>query len=382
LWGPAELTAAPQAWTQEGQWLEVPVKRFILENSVVWVVFQWLPDTPTAPLIGLSTTPVNHNSYFAQHNGDLLDWQSYNYGNLMINLSLLTNYDQLNADVPVDSFVIYRSTDSTLLLAQESRIASLPADSFRFLDSNLSNGQSYYYAITSAFQNQESLPQVSGLTIPRSGAKLSLSSNWKLLDLPPDSLMTDMVILSNLGDLPAELTYKVRLKDTMGNQISDNSGYTWISNLDSAGLQFNWIDIEQDLYLIVSSNGDDKNWGPFPLSTSFPFYGNSFDSIRICSNGFASFTSPSIKTNNRPLPDLSGQFNLLAAFWDDLFLNDSSRIYFKSWDDSHSGQLLFSNYSHRGRGPCLPIFEPSGCSGLCHGRNSEPRWLLRLTGNT
>ncbi len=63
---------------------------------------------------------------------------------------------------------------------------------------------------------------------------------------------------------------------------------------------------------------NDDNQGPFAMGIHFPFYGNTFDSVRICSNGWISFNSTVRSAANYPLPSTSAPVNLIAPFWDDL----------------------------------------------------------------
>ena len=53
---------------------------------------------------------------------------------------------------------------------------------------------------------------------------------------------------------------------------------------------FNWIDISATGTAALTT-GDDSNLGPFPIGFPFEFYGNTFTTFRVCSNGFISFSS-------------------------------------------------------------------------------------------
>lgn len=106
----------------------------------------------------------------------------------------------------------------------------------------------------------------------------------------------------------------------------DEFGYTWIDSNEPDGPIYGWIDI--------SGNGqslqfdDDQNQGPFDLGFEIPFYGNYFGSIRICSNGWISFTSASTDYLNQPIPDDYEPNNLVAIFWDNLNPENGGSVYF------------------------------------------------------
>ena len=99
-------------------------------------------------------------------------------------------------------------------------------------------------------------------------------------------------------------------------------------------IPYDWIEIDPfDPAQVFAGtdtgiNGDDQNLGPFNLGFTFPFYTN-FTSIRVCSNGFLSFTSTSTSYVNYAIPTTGEPNNLVAPYWTDL--NPSSFGYGKVW---------------------------------------------------
>jgi sugar lactone lactonase YvrE len=119
----------------------------------------------------------------------------------------------------------------------------------------------------------------------------------------------------------------------LGSGGPDVFGYRWKDSDAPGGPAFSWTDISAT-GTPVGIVGDDSTSGPIPIGFSFPFYGNSFATVRVCTNGFLSFTSNSASFSRQPLPSASAPENLLAAFWADLYvetpqsiryLNDGSR---------------------------------------------------------
>ena len=108
----------------------------------------------------------------------------------------------------------------------------------------------------------------------------------------------------------------------------DAYGYRWVDSDDPFGPVYNWIDITGVGTSI--SLGDDQNFGPVDLGFTFNFYGNDFSTVRICSNGFLSFTSTSTILENQPIPSTSQPNNLLAFLWDDLNPAAGGSIYYHS----------------------------------------------------
>ncbi|HEU5456264.1 MAG TPA: choice-of-anchor D domain-containing protein, partial [Nocardioides sp.] len=107
----------------------------------------------------------------------------------------------------------------------------------------------------------------------------------------------------------------------------DLFGYTWRDSDEPGGPAFDWVDIT-GVGTAIPFTGDDQNQGPFPLPFAFPFYGQTFNSFRACTNGWISFTSTSTDFTNDPLPNGSAPENLVAAFWDDLTFSSAGDAYY------------------------------------------------------
>ena len=82
----------------------------------------------------------------------------------------------------------------------------------------------------------------------------------------------------------------------------------------------------------IPMTGDDANAGPFPIGFPFPFYGDTFSTFRVGSNGFVSFTSGVSTFTNQALPNssLGVPENLLAVFWDDLNFGSIPHVHYHS----------------------------------------------------
>ena len=82
---------------------------------------------------------------------------------------------------------------------------------------------------------------------------------------------------------------------------------------------------------------DDQNVGPFNLNFTFPSYTN-FTSIRVCSNGFASFTSTAVNYTNNPIPTSSEPNNLVAPYWDDMNPSSYGTVWYRQ--DATNGRFI------------------------------------------
>ncbi len=117
----------------------------------------------------------------------------------------------------------------------------------------------------------------------------------------------------------------------------DLFGYRWSDSDDPTGPAFNWIEIETLGTQLTLS--DDDNEANLPIGFDFSYYGNSFNTFNLCSNGWVSFTSTATSLTNYALPSGSAPENLLALFHDDL--NPSTG----GWVGYHNdGQRLIIEY--------------------------------------
>ncbi len=111
----------------------------------------------------------------------------------------------------------------------------------------------------------------------------------------------------------------------------DAFGYSWTDSDEVDGPVYNWVDISGSGGTVP--NSDDGNEGPYDLGFTFSFYGNTFDAVNICTNGWVSFTSISTAYSNQGIPDAVEPNNLLAALWDDLNPTEGGTIYYEALAD-------------------------------------------------
>lgn len=77
------------------------------------------------------------------------------------------------------------------------------------------------------------------------------------------------------------------------------------------------------------SNSDDS-YQSVPIGFTFPFFGNSYSSVYIGSNGFLSFGIGYYHYSNQNLPSTSAPNNMIAPFWDDLNPRSAGDIYYET----------------------------------------------------
>jgi hypothetical protein len=99
----------------------------------------------------------------------------------------------------------------------------------------------------------------------------------------------------------------------------DAFGHFWIDSDEPGGPTFNWVDISSGGTAVTL--GDDASI-EVPLPFTFDFFGSSMSNVKICSNGYLTFTDVGQDFSNDPIPSSTGDDDLIAGFWDDLDPSD------------------------------------------------------------
>ncbi|MBD3169576.1 MAG: T9SS type A sorting domain-containing protein [candidate division Zixibacteria bacterium] len=143
--------------------------------------------------------------------------------------------------------------------------------------------------------------------------------------VPYGGSTTETLSLSNLGE--GDLYYRIRM---FNSAFQDSFGYYWFDSDNPQGPEYGWVDITVNGEIVeFPGNPDVSNSGPYDLGFDFEFYGNTFSSINICSNGWMSFTdSTTTAYYNRRIPHSSAPNNMIAPFWENLNPGLGGNVYF------------------------------------------------------
>lgn len=146
--------------------------------------------------------------------------------------------------------------------------------------------------------------------------------------------------------------------DPMG---PDGYGYYAIENTDANYSEkpvYNWIEIDATLggagtSLNLTDNGDEQDCSrQVDLPFDFTYYGQSYNTIGVCSNGWLAFgpgTSYFVDFRNWPIISTQGPPAMLAPFWDDLRTNTNPvRNVYKYYDSVNNRFIVEWNVRSAG----------------------------------
>jgi hypothetical protein len=141
---------------------------------------------------------------------------------------------------------------------------------------------------------------------------------------------------------PAEKEQYLAIKARMVNDRErydglDNQGgpdafnYYFVDNIAPDTATFSWTELRGDpgaTWLTGSAFTDPDDGYSFqklPIGFSFPFYGTSYDCVRVCCNGFLNFSTTIASFSNGCLPSTNVNAPMVAMLWDDLHLLHGGR---------------------------------------------------------
>ncbi|MBA7520371.1 hypothetical protein ES705_12467 [subsurface metagenome] len=114
---------------------------------------------------------------------------------------------------------------------------------------------------------------------------------------------------------------------------------------------FDWFEIAPSPGTIVSEiTNEDADTVTLPLPFTFTYYGEDYNTIGVCSNGFTEFPTSTYRFGdfNTGIPDPAGPRAMLAPFWDDLDPSEAGNIYQYYDDIEHRWIFEFYEVDHYG----------------------------------
>jgi len=174
-------------------------------------------------------------------------------------------------------------------------------------------------------------------------------------DLSKTSLFSDLLASGQV--MPATKEYPdgmIAVDDVKGTEgggdgfaVDKNAGGPdlfgnyWIDSDQPGGPDFDWIDVSSTEADITYLFDDDNHTGLMEIGFGFPFYGVTYDSLCIGSNGIIGFDTTSMDSrSNTTIPFYNEPDNMLAWFWDDLDITNGNNPGGKIYYDTTGGRAV------------------------------------------
>ncbi|MFH1681574.1 MAG: C25 family cysteine peptidase [Candidatus Eisenbacteria bacterium] len=119
----------------------------------------------------------------------------------------------------------------------------------------------------------------------------------------------------------------------------DAYGYLAFENTDTGYPEapaYSWIEIDPGqggggTQIVLTDTGDERDDAAYvDLPFPFRYYGDDYTQATVCSNGWIAMgLSESVAYRNWTIPGAGGPDAMIAVFWDDLYLDGSSRVFHK-----------------------------------------------------
>ncbi len=145
---------------------------------------------------------------------------------------------------------------------------------------------------------------------------------------PVDSLVVPLTV-ANVG--PGELIFTAQIgnyQNSEGAGGNDSFGHIWIDSDEPGGPQYDWIELANGLGTEIPVSGLNVISSSISVGFDVPFYNDTFDHLRVCNNGWISFTTYSISYNNTTLPSNLAPRAMIAPLWDNLNMQTDSKMFY------------------------------------------------------
>ena len=168
----------------------------------------------------------------------------------------------------------------------------------------------------------------------RDGGLIGSSTGLTFVDIPPTTAVYayHVTALFDAGESNASNTDTgfMGVRPTSGGP--DAFGYVWMNSDDPSGqVTFSWTDISADPGAVALALGDDGISTVLALGFTFPFYGVDQTEVYVSANGHLAFGAGNTGSyTNFALPTAGTPNNLVAPFWDDMYLPGGGTLHYLS----------------------------------------------------
>ncbi len=143
-------------------------------------------------------------------------------------------------------------------------------------------------------------------------------------------------------------------KLVIGELVPSDTGYYYVyysGSLHPRAPVFEWFELAPPGpgSIVSEITNEDADTVTVPLPFTFTYYGEDYNTIGICSNGFMEFPSSTYRFgSNTGIPSVGGPRAMIAPFWDDLDPSEAGDIYQYYDNAEHRWIIEFYQVDHYG----------------------------------
>ena len=217
------------------------------------------------------------------------------------------------------------------------------------------------------------------------------------------------VTLTNGGEAESQLEYMVNESGNLPflnpSGGPDGGNYYWASASQEPGMEYEWVDIDDNALQVNLSHNDLFADAPIELPFEFEFYGESYNYVLVNANGWIGWDNTNENAwLNSELPSQSAPRPAIFGFWDDLNPNnddgntnsagdifyhvdqDRAVIWFNDivrWNQDDWGQFDFQIVLYADGSFCTNYREMNGVvnSGTIGFQNSDGTMATQIAAN-
>ncbi len=158
-------------------------------------------------------------------------------------------------------------------------------------------------------------------------------------------------------------SFAITVENMTGVTGPDEYGYYIYDNTDTLSGHapvYDWFEIGSSGpgTLVAEITDEDADTVTYSLPFTFTFYGTDYNSIGMCSNGFAELNVSTFRFGaNTSIPQSGGPRRLLAGFWDDIDPSLNGDIYYFYDESNHRWILEYQNCAHYGNASSLETYQ-------------------------
>lgn len=281
-----------------------------------------------------------------------------------------SRYDLRMSNSPITTDVLFENATPVANVP----LPGAPGSAETFTLENLDVNSDYYFAIK-VIDDQNNYSPISNSVIGSTLGEPVIAVTPPSLDfvVDPGTNWTSTINVANTSAYPStleissELTNNSFPKNSIGakivstrSKIASNinlakgepntiHGYSFAGSGGPDGFEYSWKDSDEPdgpeyVWNDISASGDaveffagnlDDGWSHYlSLGFQFDYYGNTYTSVIVSTNGFISFSglSNSYRANEQ-IPNDSDPNNIIAAFWDDLDARTQGTAYYLAGPD-------------------------------------------------